>query len=60
MAEQDRSIEIATKLVERSDADRRVKEADIVAAEQVSRTDVVREQSLDLARLERPARGRAI
>jgi len=30
-----------------------VKEADIVAAQQVSRTDVVREQSLDLARLER-------
>ena len=53
IAEQDRSIEIAAKLTERADADRRVKEADIVAAQQVGRIDVVREQTLDLARLER-------
>ena len=53
IAEQDRSIVVAAKLAERADADRRVKEADIVAAQHVGRTDVVREQTLDLARLER-------
>ena len=45
IADQNRSIEVAAKLAERAEADRRVKEANIVATQHVERTDVMREQS---------------
>src|SRR6202008_2980992 len=53
VAEQARTLAHAAPLVERTYAARRGAEADIVCAPQVGGPDAVREQALDIARLER-------
>ena len=53
IAEEQRFIELAGTRVERTEADRRVKQADVIARQEVEKTEVGREQALETARLAR-------
>ena len=53
IAEEQRIIELAGTRVERTEADRRVKQADITARQEIEKTEVGRDQALETARLAR-------
>ena len=58
LADEERVIALAAKRSERIDADRQVRQAEIVARKDIDTTDVSREQALEAARIERPAAAR--
>jgi hypothetical protein len=53
VAEEERAINLAGKRVERTEADRSLRQAEITTRQEVERADVAREQVLEAARLER-------
>ena len=53
VAEEERAITLAAKKVERADADRTLRQAEIVAKQEVDKVDIAREQTLEAARVER-------
>ena len=53
IAEEDRTIMLSAKRVERADADRALRQAEIVARQEIEKTDVDRERALEAARIER-------
>jgi uncharacterized membrane protein YqiK len=53
MAEEERAITLAGNGVERTEADRSLRQAEIVTRQEVERADVTRERLLEAARLER-------
>ncbi len=53
IAEQQRAIEVAEKAVERTDADRKVREAEIQSDQEVEKLRVARDRVLDEARIQR-------